>query len=191
MILIIDNRDSFTYNVAAGFTQLGMSVRVIDHRSPMDYDLIKQSGLIVISPGPGSPQDSGLSLEVVRACAGRVPIFGVCLGMQVIAHCHGSTAVRAARCLHGKTCRIMHTGNAYFKGIGSPLTVMRYNSLVIQKERLPASFEALARDENEDIMAIYNHSLMMGGVQFHPDSYRTEEGEIIFKNVLSMYNLIK
>lgn len=190
MILLIDNRDSFTYNVEAGFAQLGMSVRTIDHRSPINDNLIKQTSLIVISPGPGSPQNSGLSLEVVRAYAGRMPIFGICLGMQVIAHCHGSTTVKADRCMHGKACAVTHTGTAYFTGIRSPMTVMRYNSLVIQKERLPASFEVLARDENEDIMAIYNPGLMMGGVQFHPDSYRTEKGEIIFKNVLAMYNLI-
>ena len=180
MILLIDNYDSFTYNLAQYLQELGREVTV--YRNDMlGLDAIRalKPEAIIISPGPGDPDQAGISLEVIRELAGKIPIFGVCLGLQCIGQAFGGKIVRAKRLMHGKTSMVRHDGRTVFSGLESPLEVGRYHSLVIDPASLPACLEVSATSEEGEIMAVRHKTLRVEGVQFHPESVLTPSGRRI------------
>ncbi|HAE79723.1 aminodeoxychorismate synthase component II [Morganella morganii] len=189
MLLIIDNYDSFTYNLYQYFCELGADVQVKrnDAVSLSDIEQLSPSHL-VISPGPCTPSDAGISLDAVSHFAGEIPILGVCLGHQAIGQAFGAQVVKARKVMHGKTTAIHHNQQGVFKGLNRPLTVTRYHSLVIAPETLPASFEVTAwslHDGNVDeIMGIRHKTLPIEGVQFHPESILSEQGHELLNNFL-------
>ncbi|MEH0887546.1 aminodeoxychorismate synthase component 2 [Enterobacter sp. UNJFSC 003] len=186
MILLIDNYDSFTWNLYQYFCELGAEVIV---RRNDDISLAAIETLapqkIVISPGPCTPSESGVSLDVIREYAGTLPILGVCLGHQAIAQAFGATIVRAAKVMHGKTSPITHAGTGVFAGLNNPLTVTRYHSLVIDPPTLPACFEVTAWSDTREIMGILHHEWDLEGVQFHPESILSEQGHQLLANFLN------
>ena len=177
MILLIDNYDSFTWNLYQYFCELGAEVVV---RRNDDVTLADIATLapqkIVISPGPCTPSESGVSLDVIRRYAGKLPILGVCLGHQAIAQVFGATIVRAAKVMHGKTSPVTHTSTGVFTGLNNPLTVTRYHSLVIDPPTLPDCFEVTAWSDTQEIMGIRHREWDLEGVQFHPESILSEQG---------------
>jgi len=186
MVLLIDNYDSFTYNLAQLLMRLGEEVSVVrndeislDEAEALDFDQL------VISPGPGRPEAAGLSIELIRRFAGRKPILGVCLGHQAIGAAFGGRIVRAKRIMHGKTDTIAHDGKTLFSEAPNPLRVIRYHSLAIERESLPPGFEISATSSDGEIMAIRHVEQRIEGVQFHPESIGTEEGERLIRNFLS------
>lgn len=189
MLLIIDNYDSFTYNLYQYFYELGADVQVKrnDAVSLSDIEQLSPSHL-VISPGPCTPSEAGISLDAVSHFAGEIPILGVCLGHQAIGQAFGAQVVKARKVMHGKTTAIHHNQQGVFKGLNRPLTVTRYHSLVIAPETLPASFEVTAwslHDGNVDeIMGIRHKTLPIEGVQFHPESILSEQGHELLNNFL-------
>lgn len=189
MLLIIDNYDSFTYNLYQYFCELGADVQVKrnDTVSLSDIEQLSPSHL-VISPGPCTPSEAGISLDAVSHFAGEIPILGVCLGHQAIGQAFGAQVVKARKVMHGKTTAIHHNQQGVFKGLNRPLTVTRYHSLVIAPETLPASFEVTAwslHDGNVDeIMGIRHKTLPIEGVQFHPESILSEQGHELLNNFL-------
>ncbi|HHE4905329.1 TPA: aminodeoxychorismate synthase component II [Morganella morganii] len=189
MLLIIDNYDSFTYNLYQYFCELGAYVQVKrnDAVSLSDIEQLSPSHL-VISPGPCTPSEAGISLDAVSHFAGEIPILGVCLGHQAIGQAFGAQVVKARKVMHGKTTAIHHNQQGVFKGLNRPLTVTRYHSLVIAPETLPASFEVTAwslHDGNVDeIMGIRHKTLPIEGVQFHPESILSEQGHELLNNFL-------
>lgn len=189
MLLIIDNYDSFTYNLYQYFCELGADVQVKrnDAVSLSDIEQLSPSHL-VISPGPRTPSEAGISLDAVSHFAGEIPILGVCLGHQAIGQAFGAQVVKARKVMHGKTTAIHHNQQGVFKGLNRPLTVTRYHSLVIAPETLPASFEVTAwslHDGNVDeIMGIRHKTLPIEGVQFHPESILSEQGHELLNNFL-------
>lgn len=191
MITIIDNIDSFTYNVEAAFKKLGCKTYILNKNS--EYSLIKeyaaQSELIVLSPGPGSPESAQASLKLIDDFIGKVPIFGVCLGMQIIAYHYGFKPQKSKRCLHGKSTPVKHTGEFYFQNIPNPIEAMRYNSLTLERPQNTVNLKILATDDMDETMSLYDPDNLIGGVQFHPDSFKTESGDQIFKNVLKMHSI--
>ena len=186
MILLIDNYDSFTWNLYQYFCELGAEVvvRRNDEIALADIDALAPQK-IVISPGPCPPSEPGISLEVIRHYAGKLPILGVCLGHQAIAQVFGATIVRAAKVMHGKTSPITHTGTGVFLGLNNPLTVTRYHSLVIDPPTLPADFEVTAWSETREIMGIRHREYDLEGVQFHPESILSEQGHALLANFLN------
>ena len=186
MILLIDNYDSFTWNLYQYFCELGADVLV---RRNDDLTLAQIDALspqkIVISPGPCTPDDAGISLEVIRYYAGKIPLLGVCLGHQAMAQAFGATVVRAAKVMHGKTSPITHNGQGVFQGLANPLTVTRYHSLVVAPETLPECFEVTAWSETQEIMGIRHREWDMEGVQFHPESILSEQGHQLLANFLN------
>ena len=186
MILLIDNYDSFAWNLYQYFCELGaeVAVRRNDEIALADIDALAPQK-IVISPGPCTPSESGISLEVIRHYAGKLPILGVCLGHQAIAQVFGATIVRAAKVMHGKTSPITHTGTGVFLGLNNPLTVTRYHSLVIDPPTLPADFEVTAWSETREIMGIRHREYDLEGVQFHPESILSEQGHALLANFLN------
>src|SRR5512134_954142 len=186
MILLIDNYDSFTYNLAQYLQELGREVSVY-RNDALGLDTIRalKPEAIVISPGPGDPDQAGISLEVIRELAGKIPIFGVCLGMQAIGQAFGGKIVRAKRLMHGKTSMIRHDGRTVFSGLESPLEVGRYHSLVIEPASLPACLEVSATSEEGEIMAVRHRTLRVEGVQFHPESVLTPAGRRILYNFVT------
>ena len=189
MLLIIDNYDSFTYNLYQYFCELGADVQVKrnDAVSLSDIEQLSPSHL-VISPGPCTPSEAGISLDAVSHFAGEIPILGVCLGHPAIGQAFGAQVVKARKVMHGKTTAIHHNQQGVFKGLNRPLTVTRYHSLVIAPETLPASFEVTAwslHDGNVDeIMGIRHKTLPIEGVQFHPESILSEQGHELLNNFL-------
>ena len=189
MLLIIDNYDSFTYNLYQYFCELGADVQVKrnDAVSLSDIEQLSPSHL-VISPGPCTPSEAGISLDAVSHFAGEIPILGVCLGHQAIGQAFSAQVVKARKVMHGKTTAIHHNQQGVFKGLNRPLTVTRYHSLVIAPETLPASFEVTAwslHDGNVDeIMGIRHKTLPIEGVQFHPESILSEQGHELLNNFL-------
>ena len=189
MLLIIDNYDSFTYNLYQYFCELGADVQVKrnDAVSLSDIEQLSPSHL-VISPGPCTPSEAGISLDAVSHFAGEIPILGVCLGHQAIGQAFGAQVVKARKVMHGKTTAIHHNQQGVFKGLNRPLTVTRYHSLVIAPETLPASFEVTEwslHDGNVDeIMGIRHKTLPIEGVQFHPESILSEQGHELLNNFL-------
>ncbi|KXI24040.1 aminodeoxychorismate/anthranilate synthase component II [Photobacterium sanguinicancri] len=189
MLLMIDNYDSFTYNLYQYFSELGAEVKVVRND---DIDIAGIAALapshLVISPGPCTPDDAGVSLDAIRHFAGQLPILGVCLGHQSIAQVFGGDVVRARQVMHGKTSPVIHTNRSVFEGLNNPLTVTRYHSLVVKADTLPACFEITAwteRDgEFDEIMGIAHKTLPIEGVQFHPESILTEQGHQLLANFL-------
>lgn len=185
MILLIDNYDSFTWNLYQYFCELGADVLV---KRNDELTLAEIASLapekIVISPGPCTPDESGISLDVIRRYAGKTPLLGVCLGHQAIAQVFGAAIVRAAQVMHGKTSLIEHNGEGVFKGLNNPLTVTRYHSLVIDPPTLPADFIVTARSASGEIMGIRHRQWDLEGVQFHPESILSEQGHQLLENFL-------
>ncbi|EOZ7509043.1 aminodeoxychorismate synthase component 2 [Enterobacter hormaechei] len=186
MILLIDNYDSFTWNLYQYFCELGAEVvvRRNDEIALADIDALAPQK-IVISPGPCTPLESGISLEAIRHYAGKLPILGVCLGHQAIAQVFGASIVRAAKVMHGKTSPVTHTGTGVFLGLNNPLTVTRYHSLIIDPPTLPACFEVIAWSETQEIMGIRHREYDLEGVQFHPESILSEQGHALLANFLN------
>lgn len=186
MILLIDNYDSFTWNLYQYFCELGADVEVRrnDELTLAEIEMLAPQK-IVISPGPCTPDESGISLEVIAHYAGKLPILGVCLGHQAIAQAFGATIVCAAKVMHGKTSPITHSGRGVFSGLNNPLTVTRYHSLVIDPSTLPDCFEVTARSENGEIMGIRHKAWDLEGVQFHPESILSEQGHQLLENFLT------
>lgn len=186
MILLIDNYDSFTWNLYQYFCELGVDVLVRrnDALTLAQIDALSPQK-IVISPGPCTPDDAGISLEVIRYFAGKIPLLGVCLGHQAMAQAFGATVVRAAKVMHGKTSPITHNGQGVFQGLANPLTVTRYHSLVVAPETLPECFEVTAWSETQEIMGIRHREWDMEGVQFHPESILSEQGHQLLANFLN------
>jgi len=190
MLLLIDNYDSFTWNLYQYFCELGAEVRVV-RNDAITLDEIEALPLthLVISPGPCTPDQSGISLAAIRHFAGRIPILGVCLGHQAIAQVYGAQVVRARQVMHGKTCAIRHTGQGIFRNLNNPLTVTRYHSLIVARDTLPDSFEVTAwsvRDgEPDEIMGFRHRTLALEGVQFHPESILSEQGHQLLANFLN------
>ena len=186
MILLIDNYDSFTWNLYQYFCELGAEVvvRRNDVLSLEDVAALNPQK-IVISPGPCTPDESGISLAAIEHYAGKLPILGVCLGHQAIGQVFGATIVRAAKVMHGKTSPVTHTGTGVFSGLNSPLTVTRYHSLVIDPPTLPDCFEVTAWSETREIMGIRHREWDLEGVQFHPESILSEQGHQLLANFLN------
>jgi len=188
MLLVIDNYDSFTYNIVQYFQQLGQIVEVVrnDQVSVADIEEIAPQYL-VISPGPCTPNEAGVSMEAIEYFAGKIPILGVCLGHQAIAQVFGGDVVLAHKVMHGKTSLINHDGEGVFKQLPNPLRVTRYHSLVVEPSTLPACFEVSATvmsDNGQEIMAMRHRSLPIESVQFHPESVLTEQGLSLLGNFI-------
>ena len=191
MILMIDNYDSFTYNLVQYLGELGAEVAV--HRNDqVCIDTIKELApeKIMISPGPGTPTQAGISLEVIEAFSGKIPLFGVCLGHQAIAQAFGGKIVRAGQIMHGKTSLVHHTGVGVFSGLTDPYTATRYHSLVIEKDSLPDCLEVTAWTETktgklDEIMGIRHKAMDIEGVQFHPESILSEHGHDMLRNFIT------
>ena len=191
MLLMIDNYDSFTYNLVQYFGELGTDVTVVrNDEIPVGQIHDLQPDHIVLSPGPCTPDEAGISMDVVREFAGKIPILGVCLGHQSIGQVYGGDIVRAARIMHGKTSPIRHQDRGVFSDLPDGLIATRYHSLVIAPDTLPDCFEITAWTENpdgsmEEIMGIRHKDLAVEGVQFHPESILTEHGHAMLKNFLN------
>ena len=188
MILVIDNYDSFTYNLVQYLGELGaeLIVRRNDELSVDDVGRLAPSA-IVLSPGPRTPAEAGITLDVIRAYGPSTPILGVCLGHQAIGAAYGGRVVRAPRLMHGKTSRVHHTGADLFAGLPDPLEVMRYHSLTVETDSLPDSLEVLAwNDDRSEIHAMRHRVHRVWGVQFHPESVLTQEGRTLLSNFLAL-----
>ena len=188
MILLIDNYDSFTWNLAQAIGGLGVEIRVVrnDEVTPAEVEAMKPDALI-ISPGPKTPEEAGVSIAVVRRLSGRIPILGVCLGHQAVAAAFGGQIVRARRVMHGKVSKVYHSECALFEGVPSPFLATRYHSLVVERQTLPAELEVVAwTDEDEDgvVQGIRHREHETWGVQFHPESVCTEVGPRILRNMV-------
>ena len=190
MLLVLDNYDSFTYNLVQYAGELGADPVVYrnDALTPSDA-LALEPAAIIISPGPCTPSEAGISIPLVQAAAGIVPILGVCLGHQAIGEAFGGRVVRADRLMHGKTTHVVHTGHPLFRNIPSPVEVMRYHSLVVSPQGLPADLEVTAwssdRPSGQEIMALCHRHLPVFGVQFHPESVATQHGKRLLANFLA------
>jgi anthranilate synthase/aminodeoxychorismate synthase-like glutamine amidotransferase len=186
-ILVIDNYDSFTYNLVQYLGALGAEVEVYrnDAITAAEIDKRHPRG-IVISPGPGGPQDAGISIEVIRRMSGKVPILGVCLGHQALAAAYGGRVVRADQVMHGKTSRIIHDGRGIFRGLDNPFVATRYHSLVVEREALPDCLEVTCSTADAVIMGLKLRGLETWGVQFHPESILTRQGRDLLRNFLDL-----
>jgi anthranilate synthase/aminodeoxychorismate synthase-like glutamine amidotransferase len=184
-LLLIDNYDSFTYNLVQAFLVLGADVHVYRNDAiSVEQAIAFAPSHLCISPGPGTPYDAGVSMDMIRAFAGRLPVLGVCLGHQSIVEVFGGKVVRAGRLMHGKTSIIQHDGASLFSGLPQPCEVGRYHSLIAAPETLPPDLEVSARTDQGEIMAVRHRSLMVEGVQFHPESILTPDGPALMKNFL-------
>ena len=185
MIVMIDNYDSFTYNLVQYLGELGEKLQVYrnDQLSVEKIRRLKPSS-IVISPGPGSPKDAGISSELIRTFAGQIPILGVCLGHQCIGEVFGGTVVRAKRLMHGKTSKIFHDHSALFRTLPNPFEATRYHSLLVRKQDLPKSLVVTAWTDQDEIMGLAHRQFPIYGVQFHPESILTRPGKELLRNFL-------
>jgi len=185
MLLMIDNYDSFTYNIVQYFGELGEDVRTVrNDEISLEQIADMNPDRICISPGPKSPKDAGVSVDVLKEFAGKKPILGVCLGHQAIGEAFGGKIIRAKQVMHGKTSKIAHTGEGVFKGLPSPFTVIRYHSLAIERASLPSCLEVTAWTDDGEIMGVRHKEFDIEGVQFHPESILSEHGHAMLKNFL-------
>ena len=184
-MLLIDNYDSFTYNLVQAFAAMGAEVLVYRNDAiSVDESRALEPTHLVISPGPGRPEDAGVSLDMIGAYAGKIPILGVCLGHQSIVQQHGGNIVRAERLMHGKTSMVTHDGKRIFEGLSNPFEVGRYHSLCAEAASLPADLEVTAQTERGEIMGVRHRTLPIEGVQFHPESVLTPEGDKLMANFM-------
>ncbi len=187
MLLVIDNFDSFTYNLVQYYGQLGVEQRVFRNDAITVEEALKLNpDKVLLSPGPCSPSEAGVTLEMIGAFAGKKPIFGVCLGHQAVGQYFGGKVVRAGRLMHGKTSPIRHKGTDVFKGLPSPFPATRYHSLLVERATLPDCLEITAETAEGEIMGLRHKTLPIYGVQFHPESYATENGLQLLKNFLEL-----
>ena len=185
MIALIDNYDSFTYNLAQYLGELGAEVRVFrNDQISVDEIAALAPSHVVLSPGPGTPDDAGITLGLIARLAGSVPLLGVCLGHQAIGQAFGGKVVRAGRVMHGKTSRIRHDGGGVFAGVPDEFVATRYHSLVVERESLPACLAVTAQSEDGEIMGLRHRGLAVEGVQFHPEALLTEHGHALLQNFL-------
>jgi len=186
MILVIDNYDSFTYNLVQYLGELGAEV-LVKRNDAVSVDEIRELGPagVLISPGPGRPEDAGVSLKLIAELGAKTPIFGVCLGHQSIAQHFGASVVRAERLMHGRTSEIFHEGHGVFQNLPSPLTATRYHSLIVKRDTIPAELEVTAWTDQDEVMGLRHAELPIEGVQFHPESFLTEYGHELIRNWLS------
>ena len=185
MILLIDNYDSFTFNIFQALAALGAQVKVVrnDAITLMQAAAMRPSR-IVLSPGPGRPEESGVCLDVLRELGPKIPILGVCLGHQAMAQVYGGKVVRAPRMMHGKTSVVRHDGKGVYRGLGNPFTATRYHSLMVERRSLPKAFRVTASSEDGLVMGIRHSRWPMEGVQFHPESIMTDEGVKLLRNFI-------
>ncbi len=187
MLLMIDNYDSFTYNLVQYFGELGEELKVFrNDKITLDEIADLQPEGIVISPGPCTPKEAGISVDTIKRFAGKIPILGVCLGHQSIGEAFGGDVVRAARLMHGKTSMVRHDGRTIFKDIENPFEATRYHSLIVKRETLPDCLEVSAETEQGEIMALRHKEYFVEGVQFHPESILTRPGKDILRNFLRL-----
>ncbi len=187
MILVLDNYDSFTYNLVQYFGELGADLRVVRNDQITVADIEKLGPeRIVVSPGPCTPHEAGISCEVIKHFGGKLPILGVCLGHQCIGEVYGGEVVRADRLMHGKTSPIIHTGKGVFAGLPSPFEATRYHSLIVKRDTLPDVLEITAETAEGEIMGLQHKTLPVHGVQFHPESILTTEGKRLLRNFLEL-----
>jgi anthranilate synthase/aminodeoxychorismate synthase-like glutamine amidotransferase len=187
VILLLDNYDSFTYNLAQYLGELGCTLEV--HRNDkisVEEIVRRKPERVVISPGPCTPQEAGISVELIEKLAGRFPILGVCLGHQAIGAAFGAKIVRAPKLFHGKTSKIEHDGKGIFKSVPNPLIATRYHSLIVERKSLPRELQVSAETRDGIIMGLRHRKYQLDGVQFHPESVLTESGKLILKNFLSL-----
>jgi len=185
MILVIDNYDSFTYNLVQYLGEMGAELDVRRNDAVTLGDIAQMRPThIVLSPGPGTPDDAGVTLDVIREFGPRIPIFGVCLGQQAIGQALGGKVVRAQTLMHGKTSPVMHKGKGVFRGLPSPFDATRYHSLIVERSSLPASLEITAEAPDGEIMGLRHTQWPLEGVQFHPESVLTEHGKQMLRNFL-------
>ncbi len=187
MLLIIDNYDSFTYNLVQYLGELGQEIRVFrNDKIAVGEIAALRPERIVISPGPCTPNEAGVSLDVIRAFSGRIPILGVCLGHQAIGQVFGGEVVRADRLMHGKTSLIHHDGRTIFRGLPDPFEATRYHSLIVRRETLPACLEVSAWTVEGEVMGLRHKDHLVEGVQFHPESILTRVGKDVLRNFLEL-----
>lgn len=191
MVFVLDNYDSFTYNLVQYLEEMGARTNVArNDQTTIDEVERLRPDRILISPGPCTPQEAGISMDLIRHFAGKLPIFGVCLGHQAIGAVFGGNVVRAANLMHGKTSEIEHDGRTIFRGVNSPFTATRYHSLVVEEKGLPRELEISARTTDSDgtpvIMGLRHRTYSIEGVQFHPESVLTSEGKKLVRNFLEM-----
>ncbi len=192
MLLLVDNYDSFTYNLYQYLRELGTEVRVErNDKFSLDDPKLETIDSVVISPGPGAPLQSGLSMDVIQKFAGHVPIFGVCLGHQCIAQTYGGAVVRADMVMHGKTSKIHHDGLGVFKNLPDPFEATRYHSLVVDEATLPKNIKVTAWTDDGVVMGLRHCTQAIEGVQFHPESILTVHGKALLSNFLSMTQVEK
>ena len=185
MFLVIDNYDSFTYNLVHLIGQLGVKLDVVrnDKLSAEDALALNPEG-IILSPGPCTPNEAGICLDIIKVAAGNMPIFGVCLGMQAIGQAYGGNVIRANRLMHGKMSDIVHDGTAMFKNVPSPFKATRYHSLVVEDASLPETLQITAKTDDGSLMGLSHSSHPVHGVQFHPESIASEHGDQIMRNFI-------
>ena len=187
MMLIIDNYDSFTYNLVQYLGELGAEMKIIrNDQITIEEIAAMKPARILISPGPCSPNEAGISCDVIRTFGERIPIFGVCLGHQCMGQVYGGRVVRAGRLMHGKTSPILHRGTSLLKGLPSPFDAIRYHSLLVERESLPSDLEITAETAEGEIMGLQHKRFPVHGVQFHPESILTQNGKAILQNFLDL-----
>ena len=187
MVFVLDNYDSFTFNLVQYMGELGAAIDV-RRNDELTVDQVEalRPNRILLSPGPCTPQEAGISIELIRRMAGKVPILGVCLGHQAIGAAFGGKVVRAPKLMHGKTSQVEHDGKTIFAGVASPMTCTRYHSLIVQEKGLPADLEISARTADGTIMGLRHRRLQVEGVQFHPESVLTQDGKRLIQNFLEL-----
>jgi anthranilate synthase/aminodeoxychorismate synthase-like glutamine amidotransferase len=187
VILLLDNYDSFTYNLAQYLGELGCQVEVHrNDRISVEQIAQRKPERIVISPGPCTPQEAGISVEMIQKLAGKIPILGVCLGHQAIGAAFGGKIIRAPKLFHGKTSEIRHDGSGVFRGLPNPFTATRYHSLIVERKSLPAELQVTAETDDDIIMGLQHRHYPLMGVQFHPESVLTDSGKQLLKNFISL-----
>lgn len=185
MVLLIDNYDSFTYNLVHYFETLGADMKIVRNDAATAEELFAMSPkAVVISPGPSSPKNAGVCVDFIKKYAGKVPIFGVCLGMQSIGYAFGAEIVLARRTMHGKTSMVTHDSTGVFRGMPNPIEVVRYHSLAVAENTLPKCLRVTARAEDGEVMGIRHTDFLVEGVQFHPESIMTFGGKRMLENFL-------